>query len=60
MRLSEHVGEKVNLSGRVDKSKPQIEAQEEATFAKRLGIPIPKAGIEVAMMETLAKGCFTP
>ncbi len=59
MRLGEHEGEKVDLAGRVDNSKPQIEAQEEAAFAKRLGIPIPQGGIDVVMVETLAKGCFT-
>jgi hypothetical protein len=60
MRLSEHVGERVNLSGRVDKSIAQIEPQEEAALAKRLGIPIPQAGIDVAMIEILAEDCFTP
>ena len=55
--LREHVGETVAVSGRIDNTKREIEAQHQAELANRMGVQIPQVGINVASLKTIAKGC---
>lgn len=57
--LREHVGETVDVGGRIDNSKREIEAQQQAGLAQRLGVQLPQVGINVSSIKTLAKGCST-
>jgi hypothetical protein len=58
--LSHHVGETIEVTGRIDNSKREVEAQNQADLASRLGVQIPQVGINVSTVKTLAKGCSVP
>jgi hypothetical protein len=58
--LKQHVGETVDVTGRIDNSKREIDAQKQAELAQKVGVQIPDVGVNVSNLKTLAKGCSTP
>jgi hypothetical protein len=57
--LREHVGETVDVAGRIDNTRREIDAQRQAELAQQIGVAIPQMGINVANVRTVAKGCST-
>jgi hypothetical protein len=57
--LRDHVGETVDVSGRIDNSRREIDAQRQADLAQQVGVQIPQMGINVANVRTISKGCAT-
>jgi hypothetical protein len=57
--LRDHVGETVDVSGRIDNSRREIDAQRQAELAQQIGVQIPQMGINVANVRTISKGCAT-
>jgi len=57
--LRDHVGETVDVAGRIDNSRREIDAQRQAELAQQIGVQIPQMGINVANVRTISKGCAT-
>ena len=57
--LREHVGETVDVTGRIDNSRREVDAQRQAPLAQQVGVQIPQMGINVANVRTVSKGCAT-
>ncbi len=57
--LRDHVGETVDVGGRIDNSRREIDAQRQAQLAQQVGVQIPQIGINVANVRTVSKGCAT-
>lgn len=57
--LRDHVGETVDVAGRIDNSRREIDAQRQADLAQQVGVQIPQIGINVANVRTVSKGCAT-
>ena len=57
--LREHVGETVDVAGRIDNSRREIDAQRQAELAQQIGVNIPQVGVNVANIRTISKGCST-
>lgn len=57
--LRDHVGETVDIAGRIDNSRREIDAQRQAELAQQIGVQIPQMGINVANVRTISKGCAT-
>jgi hypothetical protein len=57
--LRDHVGETVDVAGRIDNSRREIDAQRQAELAQQIGVQIPQIGINVANVRTVSKGCAT-
>jgi hypothetical protein len=57
--LREHVGETVDVTGRIDNSRREIDAQRQAQLAQQVGVAIPQIGVNVANVRTVSKGCAT-
>lgn len=57
--LREHVGETVDVGGRIDNSSREIDAQRQAELAQQVGVAIPQVAVNVANIRTISKGCAT-
>ena len=57
--LRDHVGETVDVAGRIDNSRREIDAQRQAELAQQVGVSIPQMGVNVTNVRTVAKGCAT-
>jgi hypothetical protein len=57
--MREHVGETVDVVGRIDNTRREIDAQRQAELAQQVGVQIPQVGIDVANVRTISKGCAT-
>ena len=57
--LRDHVGETIDVAGRIDNSRREIDAQRQAGLAQQVGVQIPQIGINVANVRTISKGCAT-
>ena len=57
--LRDHVGETVDVAGRIDNSRREIDAQRQADLAQQVGVQLPQIGINVANVRTVSKGCAT-
>jgi len=57
--MRDHVGETVDVAGRIDNSRREIDAQRQAQLAQQIGVQIPQMGINVANVRTISKGCAT-
>ena len=57
--MREHVGETVDVAGRIDNTRREIDAQRQAQLAQQIGVQIPQMGINVANVRTISKGCAT-
>lgn len=57
--LASHVGETVDVSGRVDNTKTDMESQRQAELANKVGVQIPEVALNVVSVRTLASGCST-
>jgi hypothetical protein len=57
--LREHVGETVDVAGRIDNTRREIDAQRQAELAQQIGVAIPQVGVNVANVRTISKGCST-
>lgn len=54
-----HVGETVDVSGRIDNSKSDLEAQRQAELAAKAGVQVPELTVNAVTVKTLASGCST-
>ena len=57
--LRDHVGETIDVAGRIDNTRREVEAQHQADLAQQLGVQIPQMAVNVSGVRTLAKGCAT-
>ena len=57
--MRDHVGETVDVTGRIDNSRREVDAQRQADLAQQIGVQIPQMGINVANVRTISKGCAT-
>ena len=57
--LREHVGETIDVAGRIDNTRREVEAQHQAELAQQLGVQLPQMAVNVSAVRTLAKGCAT-
>ncbi|MGE0406911.1 MAG: DUF5818 domain-containing protein [Candidatus Korobacteraceae bacterium] len=55
--IDEHVGNTVEVSGKIEQNERDQQAQTQAQAAKNAGVAIPKLGINVEDLKTISKGC---
>ena len=54
------VGQTVDVAGRLDNSKSDLEAQRQAELAAKVGVQIPELAINAVTVKALGSGCSTP
>ena len=58
--IHEHVGDRVDVRGRIDNQKREREARVNGNSEAEAGVQVPKTGINVEDIKTISRGCNLP